>query len=87
VNEDELRRRMYGPKLRVVPDPLAFPQERGVIGGVPWRPWMQPTILSSPVADMSDKMQKIVDEVDDLMRKLQAGMITIAEARAKMMGQ
>jgi hypothetical protein len=25
MTEDELKRRMYGPKLRAVPDPLAFP--------------------------------------------------------------
>lgn len=56
-------------ELRVVPDPLAFPE------GTPWRPWL---------ASYSRSMQDVNDALGILQRQLRAGMISIDEARMMM---
>jgi hypothetical protein len=87
MNEEELRRRMYGPKLRVVPDPLAFPNpEPGFrpLSSFAANPVMTPSNITANVADMNDKLQAITRKVDEIMMRFQAGIITIAEARAEM---
>lgn len=80
MTQEELRWRMYGPKLVVVLDPMALSPSQRMIGSAQARPIVS---ISANIRQIGMQVERMHREIATLKDQLNAGMLTLDEARAK----